>query len=81
MAEGRTEQGIRFSWVFSGARAGYEREAGYLNRIERCGRRNKMSFEVNIDFKFDDGANLPPFSFVKSITIPHHVDLERHQKK
>ena len=39
-----------------------------------------MTFEVNIHVYFDFGANVPPFSIVKSIKIFQHVDVERHQK-
>ena len=38
----------------------------------------KSPFEVNIDFLFDSGANLPLFSFPKSVKIVSKVDLGWH---
>ena len=36
-------------------------------------------FEVDIDFWFDFGANMPPFSFQKSIKIGSKLELGRHR--
>ena len=39
----------------------------------------KALFEVDLVFSLIFGANMPPFSFPKSIKIAPKTDLERHR--
>ena len=39
----------------------------------------KSLFEVDLVFSLIFGANMPPFSFPKSIKIAPKTDLERHR--